>query len=51
MHCVPTVISAILEVQGKMWGTTGKNTVNWGGLIMVLKAVFEYAEGRGKHDC
>lgn len=51
MQCVQTVISAIREVQGKMWGKTAKNTVNWGGLIMVLKAVFEYAEGRGKHYC
>lgn len=32
------------------WGkrNTGKNTVNWGGLIMFLKTVFEYAEGKGK---
>ena len=32
------------------WGkrNTGKNTVNWGGLIMVLKTDFEYVEGKGK---
>lgn len=32
-----------------MGGKTGKNTVNWGRLIMVLKAVFEYAKGKAKH--